>query len=152
MGRRNPILSETGAAFSSSFDSGSSMAVGDVGVNGPCSQLPGCCLPCWAVKSSRSYWALQEFPSGLLTGTASLLATCIYLSSSKQLSLQLSPATRRGFVWVGHGYLCCREAFPHPFLELHGSSKRVVCSQAIQWQQDFKSLKCWSCRLGEMKS
>lgn len=123
--KRNPIL-VTGVAFCSSSEWGSSTAMGD-GVNGP--RLLPALLSCQTQLSysSRSHWAMPEFPSGVLTRTASLSATCIYLSSSKQLSLQLSPATRRGFVWVGQGYMCCREAFPQPFLELHGSSKRVMC-------------------------
>lgn len=156
MEKRNPILLVTGVAFSSSFDSGRSTAVGDVGMNGPCSQLPGCWLHCWAVTSSCATAAGPTEPC-----SSSPLGCSQALPPSQQLAfisippsswaLQLSPATRRGFVWVGQGYMCCREAFPHPFLELHGSSKRVCSTAHSMVARFFRSLKCCNCRFGEMK-
>lgn len=118
MQKRNAILLMTGVAFSSSFVSGRSMAVGGVGVNGPCSQLPGCQLSDPVVPQQQVLLSLASVPLWGAHRHCFPLSN-LHLSQFLQAAeLAVVPCNKKRICmgWTGI-YMCCKEAFPHPFWE-----------------------------------
>lgn len=149
------------------FDCGRSMRVGIVGVIGPCSQLLGWKLHYWAVKLSCPKAAcptescsdrdLQVFPSSMLH------RRCLPLNNYPLVSVSLSrwvcthPLQQEWNLYGLDRAIHDRgKGFPHPFLKLHGSSRRLCFtggSMASGWHrfQVFKvlglELQIWGAEL-----
>lgn len=155
MEKKNPILSYSWMEFSfpAVFDCGRSMGVGGVGVNGPCSQLPSWQLHCRAVKLSCPKAAcptescsdrdLRVSPSRMPHRHCLPLNNLPFISVSPSSWACSCPLQQEGDLYgLDRAIPAVGKAFPHPLLQLHGSSGGLCStgnSVATGWQK-FLSL------------
>lgn len=147
--KRNPILFTNGVAFSSCIWLWEKHGSAGVGVNGPCSQLPGWELHCWAVKLScpKAACPIESCSDGdqWVSPSRMLHRHCLRLNNLPFISISPSswacscPLQQEGDLYgldrAIHGV---GKAFLYPFLQLYGSSRRLCStgnSMATDWHK-----------------
>ena len=141
------------------FDCGRSLGVGIVGVNGPCSQLPGWQLRCWAVKLSCPKAAypvescsdrdLLVFPSRMLHRHCLPLNKLPFISISPSSWACSCPLQQEEDLYgLDRAIHAGGKAFPYPFLQLHGSSGRLCSTGNSMVTGRHKFLSLWSAWAG----